>query len=135
MRQSESQRIGAEGEDRFRLMLPKGWIPQKLDRDNGEDFRVLVVSSGEVQPGGFMVQVKAEGRVKFKSNSVKIQLEQKDLKFWTDPANRVPLFLVVVDLSSGKGYFLFMRQYLEETLKGCNRPDPANSSMIPVLAW
>lgn len=118
MKQSEGQRIGAEGEDRFRLMLPKGWIPRKFDRDYGEDFHVLVVNGDEVLPGGFTVQVKTEAKVKFKSQSVKLQLEQKDLQFWADPANRLPLFLVVVDLDSGKGYWLFMREYLEKTLKG-----------------
>lgn len=99
-------------------MLPKGWIPQKFDRDYGEDFRVLTVNGTEVQPGGFTVQVKTEAKVKLKSQSVKLQLEQKDLKFWADPSNRLPLFLVVVDLSTGKGYWLFMREYLEKTLKG-----------------
>ena len=118
MQQSESQRIGAEGEDRFRLMLPKGWIPQKFDRDYGEDFRVLTVNGTEVQPGGFTVQVKTEAKVKRKGQEIRLQLEQKDLKFWSDPGNRLPLFLVVVDLSTGKGYWLFMREYLEKTLKG-----------------
>ncbi len=31
--------------------------------------------------------------------------------------------------------FAAFRAAIEDTLSGCNRPDPANSSVIPVLAW
>ena len=118
MKQSDAQRIGLAGECLFQTMLPKGWIPQKLHPDYGEDFRILEVQDNDVQPGGFMVQVKTEEKIKLKGKYLRLQLEQKDLKFWTDPTYQHSLCLVVVDLFSKKGYWLFIQQYLEETLKG-----------------
>lgn len=118
MKQNAKQRIGRKGENLFRLMLPDEWVPRKVDSEFGDDFHVLEAKGDDILPGGFWVQVKTKATVKTRGADIKLQLEQKDLRFWADPANVMPVFLVVVDLHTKKGYYRFMRQYLEETLKG-----------------
>lgn len=121
MKQSEAQRIGERGETLFKLLHPDGWIPQKLSPDYGEDHRARVVQGNDVLLEAFTVQVKTVQSAKWVRKEVRLQLEQKDLKFRSDQAYQDALFMVVVELNTGKGYWLFMRQYLEETPKGLKK--------------
>src|SRR5579883_1433592 len=102
----------------FRASLPVAWVVNEQHRDYGKDFLVEIAEEtarGALTGNGFYVQVK--GHEKPKRNTVgsyvKHSLEHKHAKYYLDRVKDLPVFLVVVDVTTKQGWWLFIQPILD----------------------
>jgi hypothetical protein len=95
---------------------PEHWTVYDIRPDYGKDHKVELVEGGEHTGLSFWVQVKGQKKVKrLKDGTVSFKLETKDLDYHTKlPA---PVFLVVVDVTSRVGYWVFTQGYERTRLR------------------
>lgn len=99
----------------LRSLLPPRWIINELPRDYGKDYHVEIVeeATGRVTGGVFYVQLKgARGAdYRFGGTVVAHQVPLRHLAYFCDEV-AMPVFFVVVDTSTSKGYWLFVQGWL-----------------------
>lgn len=113
MTRTSAQKIGEEGERLFPSLLSTDFIPVQQDPDYGIDFMVQPFLDGN-QPSGyhFGVAVRSASSLEKKNGYVTRQLEVKNVINYLD--QRIPIFLVAIDLEAKEGFFLFIQNYIEE---------------------
>ncbi|WP_337173531.1 DUF4365 domain-containing protein [Paludisphaera sp.] len=95
---------------------PEQWTVYDIRPDYGKDHKVELVEGGEHTGLSFWVQVKGQKRVKkLKDGTISFKLETKDLDYHTKL--QAPVFLVVVDVSSRVGYWVFTQEYEQTRLR------------------
>jgi hypothetical protein len=111
-----SHEIEEQSRALFMLKKPSHWIPADLKPDYGKDYHVELKdpAAGRAVTGGmFYVQVKGAEKGSYpgkkKSESV-FPIERKYSKHWSTVI--APVFLVVYDLQTQKGYWLYVQEFL-----------------------
>lgn len=98
------------------LLPPEHWTVYNLTPDRGKDHQVELIESGEHTARTFWVQLKGQRRVtSLGSGSISFRLETKDLDYFTKLPE--PMFLIVVDVTKGVGYWIFIQEYERTRLK------------------
>ncbi|MCK4829841.1 DUF4365 domain-containing protein [bacterium] len=115
MKRTESQKFGEAAEDQFRALITGDhFIPNSRERDYGIDHDVDVVINGQITKFLFHVQVKKCGKpYRRKRDRVRIKIETKSLKHYLKSV-LLPVFIVGIDLTASRGYWLFAQQYVVE---------------------
>ena len=86
-------------------------------RDYGKDYLVEIGEDGNGQLTGtnFFVQLKGQRRVKRTADKIAVlfSLESKHARYYSEKVKDLPVFLVVVDIGTEKGWWLFLQQSLQ----------------------
>jgi len=116
LRRDDSHITDEKAQRHFRSSIPPEWIVNHFERDYGKDFHVELTGEGGRVTQAFYVQLKGTaGKCKHIDNgaAISFSLEHKYLSYYLREV-KLPVFLVVVDVSSGRGYWLFTQQYLTQ---------------------
>jgi hypothetical protein len=114
--------VNKQAKAAFAKWQPPTWVDNELEYDRGIDYHIQLgrcVGGKRVATGDlFYVQLKGDPNPKFVHNGSVLSygVELRHLNFWYAEIKQ-PLYLLVVDLASGKGYWLFMQEYLRENKK------------------
>ncbi len=96
---------------RAKLCLPffmiRRWAP-----DPFLDYQVEVVEKREPTARFTFVQLKGQEKVSRSGNEVTYALPTKHLRYYQEKV-REPVWLVLVDVTSGIGYFLFLQEWID----------------------
>lgn len=101
----------------LRELLPHSWVSNDQRNDYAKDFLVEVGDDDDEMSGdAFYVQLKGQENPTFVSDGhfLSFSLETKHAKYYLDNVKDLPVFLVVVDVTSKKGYWLFLQEFLDE---------------------
>jgi len=112
---SEEHIRGEEGQRLCEHLLPREWnkIPAR-DHDYGLDLVVQVFERGQDTGLLFSIQVRGTRRIRLSKGHVKHRIKTKHLKQYL--VHHEPVFFVVSDLAGGGAYWLFMQQYICESV-------------------
>jgi len=109
----DSFETDAEAVRLMRAILPAKWLCREQRPDVFVDYEVEVVDHGEPTGLHFGLQIKGTRRLKIQGNAIRYRMKRKHLGYYRDKA-RLPIFIAVVDVNSGKAYWLFAQKYLRE---------------------
>lgn len=99
----------------FRDALPLAWKVREQIPDIYIDYYVLVVEGGEPTGREFAVQLKGTEHLRSDATHVKYSLKTEHLAYFLDKA-LLPVFLVVVDISTKRAWRVFLQRYAVEQL-------------------
>ena len=104
----------------FKAAFPKdAWTIYDIRPDYGKDHQVELVEDGDHTGKSFWVQVKGQKKVsKLRDGSISFKLETKDLEYQLRLP--VPMFLIVIDVTKGIGYWVLTQQYEKTALRNVN---------------
>ncbi len=107
----------------FKATLPKDtWTVYDIRPDYGKDQKVELVEGEEHTGETFWAQIKGQKKVgKLKDGMISFKLETEQLKYHAKLT--APLFLVVVDVATGVGYWVFTQKYVRTALRNVNWQD------------
>jgi len=111
MIKDENRQIDERASTILRDLLPEvSWQVYDLSPDIAKDHRIELVEKGDYLGIDFVVQLKGQKATSFTRDSlhVKYRIETKYLRYYETV--RAPVFLVVVDVTSGLGYWLFVQR-------------------------
>jgi len=111
-----TREIDKRAQDIFNVLLPASWLPRKQYPDIHIDYFVETASGSEPSGMDFGVQLKGTKLLRLTKRFAKFPLKTKHLKYYLDQVRR-PVFLIVVDVSQEKGYWLFLQRWAQEELK------------------
>lgn len=114
MKRPKSHRIDEEAQRIFKCALPSGWTPNEYTYDYGKDYIVETCVGDSMTGESFHVQLKGQSKVTMRSKKglVQFSLERKYAAYYLDKITDLPVFLVLVDVSQGCGWWLFLQPYL-----------------------
>ena len=96
--------------------LPVTWVPNKQENDYAKDYLVEIgEENGDLTGSSFYVQLKGKERVDRTADGsqIKYPLESKYATYYFDKVKDLPVFLVLVDVSRKRGWWLFLQPALE----------------------
>src|SRR6266478_4540879 len=99
-----------------RDILPMTWAMNEQKKDYGKDYIVEIgEDNGDLTGSSFFVQLKGQEKADIKADNsvVKFRLESKYASYYCDKIKDLPVFLVVVDVTQKKGWWLFLQPVLE----------------------
>jgi hypothetical protein len=100
----------------FQRSLPAGWLPRKQEPDFHIDYKVELVEAGELSGINFGVQLKGWVPKKGRRKGPCYSLSTKHLRYYVEKCT-LPIFLVLVDVTAEKCYWVFVQQHAKEKLK------------------
>ena len=118
MKRPSNQRIDSHAQKIFESKCPTNWSIQEPNEDYGIDYYIRVFEDdpiGEATKIFFAVQLKGVKRLKSNKTHVSFSMKTDTLDFYLTKVSE-PVFLVVVDTSLNKIYWLFLQKYINETL-------------------
>jgi Domain of unknown function (DUF4365) len=95
-----------------RQTLLCGYAAERVRYDYGYDLAVWTYTeSGDIEPGQFLVQVKATDAINFLANRTQIalRLDQRDLNLWL--GDFLPVFLILYDAQADIAYWIYVQSY------------------------
>lgn len=112
MKIAKAQKIGDIGEATAIYLVSKNkdWIVRKQDKDFGIDLEMELVDKNVVSGQFVKVQIKASNQFKISNNIIKYPISNNFLKYCDEC--RIPVILALIDISSNKGYFIWVQEYL-----------------------
>jgi hypothetical protein len=90
------------------------WTPRRREPDVFLDYEVEMRPQGEPNGLTAYVQLKSKDSVVFRHGVSRVQMERKHLEYYLTKALR-PVFVVLVDVTSKQGYFVFAQEWLRVT--------------------
>jgi hypothetical protein len=109
----DSFEIDIEAVELMKNKLPKKWPWRDQRPDIFVDAEIEVSDDGEPTGRHFGLQIKGTRHAKIRGNSIRHRIERKALAYYRDKA-RLPIFIALVDVTSGKAYWIFAQKYLRE---------------------
>ncbi len=113
----------------FSQAIPSEWINRDIKPDYGLDKSIEVVEGGKVSGKELLVQLKGTNNIKIADDFVSYPLEVKNLRYYLE--RDTPVILIVVDILSKKCYWLFIQEYLYDTLDQ-NNPQWTSQSTVNI---
>ena len=94
---------------------PPEWVSNPLTGDYGKDYHIELTRDGGRVDRAFYVQLKGTRHCKYTDGgaAVSFPLERRYLAHYAGEV-KLPVFLVVVDVAAGRGFWLFAQQHLAE---------------------
>ena len=102
----------------FSKLIPPEWINRDIILDYGIDKSVEIVENGKVTGKEFLAQIKGTEAINIADDCVNYPIEVNNLKYYLQ--RDAPVVIVVVDVNTEKGYWLFIQQYIYEVLDESN---------------
>lgn len=131
MSRPKAHQIDTRAKKIFEAAIPDPWMHQEQHSDYHIDYRVELYSSGERTGVAFQVQLKGQTKPEASGGHVGFRLERKHLAEYIDRIHE-PVFLVVVNVSTGECYWLFTQGYVEDHLAGIEWRKPRKPSQRKV---
>ncbi len=122
--------IQRRAEKTFEQQLPDEWVDQPESRDYGVDYRVRIVEAGLLTSDEFFVQVRGTTRLRVSGAELSFAVKREHLVYWVDQL-KVPVLLVVVDVTGGRAYWLPIQPYAFRNLPDGWRNQKTVSVKIP----
>jgi hypothetical protein len=117
MKRPKQHQIDELAQRVFRDALPAEWVAREQRPDYGIDYLVEIGKSEKLTGLAFAVQLKGKKTLAHDGESILYQsLETRHLAYYLDK-QRAPVFLVLVDVVTHEGYWLFLQRYALEHLK------------------
>jgi hypothetical protein len=116
MQRPRSHQIDEKAQRIFRSALPETWVLNEPQRDYAKDYLVEIgESDGRLTGSSFYVQLKGKERVTFSPDkrSALFPLNTKHAAYYLDRIKDLPVFLVLIDVTRGKGWFEFLQPRLD----------------------
>lgn len=116
MKRPPAHQIDELAQRALRDALPPSWIVNQHDNDYGKDYLIEIgEDAGELTGSSFYVQLKGHKKATFSAETtlVKHSLESKYARYYVDKVRDLPVFLVVVEVATKKGWWLFLQQALD----------------------
>lgn len=134
IRRNKSQFIGTSGESFVQHLMDSNelWISRKLPNDFGIDFE-LELCNPDVAGQFIKLQVKSSRKLKVVSSVVLGRVSKKLLNYSYEC--RLPVILVLVDLSSKAAYYCWLQEWIEQYFPNREFNQQTNSSFkieIPI---
>lgn len=132
MRRTEAHLTDEDAQRLLAGALPREWILRKQERDYGVDYLVEVSEGGTASGRQFAVQLKGTARGSIREGLVRCVLSRAHVEYYVDRL-RLPVFLVVADVSRSKCYWLSLQQHVLTTLNSSSwRHQRSLTLRIPV---
>jgi len=115
MKRPEQHQIDEMAQRRFRDKLPTSWVMNEHFIDYGKDYHLETADQSSQLTGvTCYVQLKGQRSVKHDKDGkhIKFSLESKYARYYVEKVQDLPVFLVVVDTSTGEAWWLFLQEYL-----------------------
>jgi hypothetical protein len=128
MNRPEKHQIDEAAQRILRNALPHDWVLRKKDPDYAIDYEIEIVANEKLTGLCVATQLKGTKTLKLKRGFVTFSIKTHHLKYYVDK-RREPVFLVVVDVTTATGYWLFLQQYALQDLAGKNWRSQAKISV------
>lgn len=114
MRRPRSHEIDEAAGRIFINALPLGWTHNEHKHDYGKDYLVEVGKNREMTGTSCFVQQKGQDKVVIRSKKghVQFSLKRKHAIYYLDKVTDLPVFLVLIDVKTKCGWWLFLQPYL-----------------------
>jgi len=96
--------------------LPPKWLIREQSPDVHIDYFIEIVEESEPTGLLFGTQLKGTASARYTSKYIKYSFEKKHLAYYVDKVKQA-VFLVVVDVNEGKGYWLFAQKNIINELR------------------
>lgn len=97
--------------------LPLGWVHNQLHNDYAKDYHVEIKdpTTNAITGNIFYAQIKGTRslHVVHRGRKIAFSLERRYSKHYAEEAKH-PVFLVVIDVKTGQGYWIFTQEYLRQ---------------------
>ena len=116
MKRHRTHQIDELAQRIFKNALPPTWVVNKQENDYAKDFHVEIgEDNSDLTGSSFFVQLKGQEKADISADGslVKYCLEIKYAAYYLDKIKDLPVFLVVVDVNSKKGWWLFLQPVLD----------------------
>jgi hypothetical protein len=116
MKRHRTHQIDELAQRVLRDALPPTWVPNEQHNDYAKDYLVEIgEDNGDLTGASFYVQLKGQEKAEAGADGgrVKYPLETNHAAYYLDKVKDLPVFLVVVDVSRRKGWWLFLQPTLE----------------------
>ena len=113
---SDTFTVGKRAEKIFESLLSAGsWLIRRQDPDFHLDYVIELVDAGE--PTGINFGVQLKGTLPKSGNPIRLRysLKTKHLRYYFHKVT-IPVFLVLIDVVSGEGYWCFTQKYVRESV-------------------
>lgn len=115
----------------FIYKKPNNWVVNEIHNDYGIDYQVEVFDSdGESTSIIFYVQLKGQESINIDNNKIKFVFKTERLKDYVTK-NVLPVFLILVDVTNKKIFWLFLQKYVNEILNE-NKPNWVNQKNVTI---
>jgi len=98
------------------LLQLKHFILRPLIPDYHVDYLVELVENKSPSGILFGIQLKGVESLNNKNNNIKFSLKSKHLSYYLDNIKSFPIYLIIVDTTNKKAYWLFLQKYLKEEI-------------------
>jgi len=99
----------------FKNALPAKWLIRQQNPDVHIDYFVEVVESTEPTGLVFGAQLKGTGSPKYTEKYIRFSFEKKHLAYYLDKVKQ-PIFLIVVDVNTGAGFWIFAQAVIKNPM-------------------
>lgn len=116
MKRHRTHQIDELAQQILRAALPPTWVLNKHEIDYAKDYLVEIGDEdGNLTGLSFYIQLKGQAKASIGAGGtqVRFSLESKYAKYYVDKIRDLPVFLVVVDVDRGKGWWLFLQPVLQ----------------------
>jgi hypothetical protein len=112
---TSANEIDAKGERIFTNAMPVEWKRLVPHPDFRVDFQYEIRDAGTLTGMTFLVQLKSQSRVVLNDRGARFSgLECKHIRYWMKCQR--PVFLVLVDVETKEGFWVFIQQYVADNL-------------------
>jgi hypothetical protein len=103
----------------FECALPPSWVVNKQPLDYAKDYSVEIGEAGNLTGITFLVQLKGQESPSMSKDAkhATFWLKRKYAVYYADKV-RLPVFLVLVDVTKKVGYWVFVQAHLLDDLRG-----------------
>lgn len=96
------------------LTKSEGFILRDQVPDYFVDYEIEIATGGWPSGTRILAQQKGSHKGNFKSGSIIHDFEVKDLIYWIDNCQQLPVLLIVVDVEKEVGYYLFVHRWADQ---------------------
>ncbi len=116
MKRPKAHEIDEEAQRVFRSAVPSGWVIREQRPDYGIDYVVEIFEEEHSTGLQFAIQLKGTQSVRIAGGTARFQIEVDHLAYYVDKIVH-PVFLVLIDVPSRRGYWLFTQAYALDQLQ------------------
>jgi hypothetical protein len=106
--------IDEKGDLYIRTIAAGKWTPRRREPDVFIDYEVEMRPHGEPNGLTAYIQLKSKKTVVFRDGIARVSMDRKHLEYYLTKALR-PVFVALVDVTVGQGYFVFAQEWLRVT--------------------
>lgn len=136
LRKSTNSITDQEAQLIFRRLLPTAsWEVYNISPDIGKDQQLELIEKGEYSGITLVIQLKGQRRIakSKRAQTISFKLKTHYLEYFDKI--RLPVFLIVVDVTKQQAYWLFVQKYIREILNKTHwRSSSSRTLAIPVAS-